>query len=275
MDRRAWIEAQPDALAGQRRIMLALADWCEADERVRWLAVGCSVGRGAGDGLSDLDLGMGIQAEDFDAAVADVQRAVDGLSELVDSYHHKLPELASTHERIFAQYANRCQVDLVVLPDEHPVKGPRDFVLLYDADDHEVITSQQLEVTPDQVRSWAFNGWACLADVGKYLRRGSAWEALERLHQARAELWRLLAVAAEIPNPLYGVTSLLDFAPDRVPPEVAATTSNLGLASLLSAARSLASQLTKAGRQLTPAHQAALPTAMATYITADLAALHL
>ena len=77
---------------------------------------------------------------------------------------------------------------------------------------------------------WAFNGWACLADVGKYLRRGSAWEALERLHQARAEYWRLLATSHEVPNPQYGITSLLDFAPDQVPARLALTTSDVDLA---------------------------------------------
>ena len=36
-------------------------------------------------------MGMGVADEQFDAAVLDVRRAVDGLGELVDSYHHQLP----------------------------------------------------------------------------------------------------------------------------------------------------------------------------------------
>lgn len=54
--------------------------------------------RGAGDRLSDLDLAMGIRDEDFDAARPDLRRAVDGLGEFVDSYHHQLPSVTQAHE---------------------------------------------------------------------------------------------------------------------------------------------------------------------------------
>ena len=124
---REWIAGLPDELSGQRKIMLSLLDWSEADERVGWLVVACSVGRGNADRLSDLDMGLAIDVPeaDFDAAVADVHQAVDQAGDLIESYHHKLPGVPFTHERIFAQYADRCQVDLVVIPlaqDYGPVK---------------------------------------------------------------------------------------------------------------------------------------------------------
>ncbi len=272
---REWIESQPDELAGQREIMLRLLRWCESDERVRWFGVACSVGRGAGDRLSDLDTGLGVETDDFDAAVQAAHRAVDAAGDLIESYHHKLPGLTITHERIFAQYADRCQVDLVVMTAAEGFGGIKDFVLLYDADGRALTEFEQPPVTPVQVREWAFNGWACLADVGKYLRRGSAWEALERLHQARAELWRLLAVSYDIPNPQYGVTSILDFAPDRMPEDLAVTVSPLELSSLREAARDLASRLGTVGDLLAPELAATLPNAMAAYISADLAAIEL
>lgn len=237
---REWIESQPDELAGQRKIMLRLLDWSESEERVKWLGVACSVGRGAGDRLSDLDMGIGVEAEDFDAAVADVHRAVDSAGELVESYHHKLPGVTITHERIFAQYADRCQMDLVVMPAPEGFGGIKDFVLLYNADARVPAEFANRPVTPAQVREWAFNGWACLADVGKYLRRGSPWEALERLHQARAEFWKLLATSYGVPNPQFGVTSILDFAPDRMPAELAGTVSPLDISDLLASALDLA-----------------------------------
>ncbi|MHB1593073.1 MAG: hypothetical protein ACYCO9_05400 [Streptosporangiaceae bacterium] len=71
----------------------------------------------------------------IDAALPRIRHAVDGLGDLVDSYHHLLGSVSGSHERIFAQYADRCQVDL-----------------------------------------------------GKYLHRGSAWEAHDRLGQHRAAL---------------------------------------------------------------------------------------
>lgn len=272
---REWIESQPDELAGQREIMLRLLEWSESDERVRWFAVACSVGRGAGDRLSDLDTGMGVETEDFDAAVTDVHAAVDAAGDLIESYHHKLPGLTITHERIFAQYANRCQVDLVVMPATDGFGGIKDFVLLYNSSGRVPAQFEQQPVTAAQVREWTFNGWACLADVGKYLRRGSAWEALERLHQARADLWRLLAVSCGVPNPQYGVTSILDFAPDRMPADLAGTVSPLSLTGLLDAALAVASRLNTIGELLELDLAAALPSAMAAFITDDLAAIEL
>ncbi|HET9894412.1 MAG TPA: hypothetical protein VFQ44_05715 [Streptosporangiaceae bacterium] len=267
---RKWIESQPDELAGQREIMLRLLDWSESDARVKCLGVACSVGRGAGDRLSDLDMGMWLETSDFEAVVADIHRAVDAAGELIESYHHKLPGVTIKHERIFAQYADRCQLDLVVMPTDEGLAGVKDFVLLYNADGLVPTDFEHRPVTPIQVREWAFNGWACLADVGKYLRRGSPWEALERLHQARAEFWRLLAASYRVPNPQYGVTSILDFAPDRMPAELAGTVAPLDLDGLLAAARALASRLSTVGDLLDPELSATLPTAMAAYVTADL-----
>ena len=206
-------------------------------------------------------------------AVADVHRTVDGVADLVESYRHKIDGLAIPHWRIFAQYANRCQVDLVVIPATEDFRAVKDEVVLYDPDGLRTATFEHVTVTPAQVRDWAFNCWACLADVGKYLRRGSAWEALERLHQARAEYWRLLATAHDVPNPQYGITSLLDFAPDQVPANMADTVSDLDLARLTAAAARLVKDLTEIGDLLKPDQRAALPTAMASYITTDLAAL--
>lgn len=270
---RDWIEHLPAELDGQRAIMLGLLDWSQHDERARYLCVACSVGRGNADRLSDLDMGIAMNSDDFDAAVADVHEAVDGLADLVESYQHKIDGLAMPHWRIFAQYANRCQVDLMVIPASETYGAIKDEVVLYDPDGQRSARFEHKAVTPVQVRNWAFNGWARLADAGKYLRRGSAWEALEALHQARAECWRLLATGNDVPNPQYGITSLLDFAPDQVPSYMADTVADLDLAGLAAAARHLAKRLTEAGDLLKPDQRAALPAAMASFITADLASL--
>ena len=261
----------PAELDGQKAIMRGLLDWCEGDERAKYLVVACSVGRGAADRLSDLDMGLGLESPDFDAALADAHQVIDSVGgELVESYHHKIPGLAMPHERIFAQYASRCQVDMVVIPASEKYPGVKDEVILYDPEGIRAAKWEPAAVTPKQVREWAFNGWNCLADVGKYLRRGSAWEALERLHQARAEYWRLLAISADVPNPQYGITSLLDFAPGSVPASLAATASDVYLTHLLRAARNLAAELAGVGTRLAPEHRAVLPNAMAAFITADL-----
>src|SRR5215469_16252508 len=113
---KTWIEQLPDEMGGQRALLRGLLSFCEAEESIRWLVVGCSVARGAGDYLSDLDMAIGVRDEDFATAVPKIHLAVDGLGVLVDSYQHRLPSVMGDHMRIFAQYTDRSQVDLMVFP---------------------------------------------------------------------------------------------------------------------------------------------------------------
>jgi len=244
---------------------------CAADDAISWLVIGCSLGRGAADRWSDLDLAMGINDEDFDAAVTKARHLVDGLGNLVESFQHKIPGLTTAHERIFAQYADRCQVDLVVFRESEPVGSVRDLVILYDPQSNVVPVAEHHPITADQVREWAFGSWCAVADLGKYLRRRSWWEALDRLAEARGQLWRLWAALLGVPNPQYGLTSILDFAPERVPAAMASTISDLDPGRLLAAARSLAKQLTALGECLPPDLREAIPAAMGRYVTSDLA----
>ena len=274
-DGHEWIERLPAELEGQRTLLRGLLRECESQQNIRWLVIACSLGRGAADRLSDLDMGLGVADEQFDAAILDVRRAVDGLGDLVDSYHHQLPGLTMSHERIFAQYADRGQVDLVVLPASAAESvGPvRDEVVLYDPDQRMTRVFEQAAVTPEQVREWAFGGWCALVDLGKYLRRGSRWEALQRLTEAQSQLWRLWAAACEVPNPQFGLTSLLDFAPGQLPRTMEATVSDLDPGRLLAAARQAARQLTAVSEHLRPGQRAALPLDMGRFVTGDLDAL--
>jgi len=270
---RQWIEELPAELSGQQALLRGMLRACESDDRFRWLAVACSVGRGAADRLSDLDMALGVADDQFDAALADVRAVVDGIGDLVESYHHALPEVATAHERIFAQYADRCQLDLVVFPATQDIGQVRDVVVLYDQDDRIVVSFEQQPVTAAQAREWAFGCWCALIDIGKYLRRGSSWEALQRLQDARAQLWRIWAAGFDVPNPHYGLTSILDFAPGRLPARMQETVSDLDPRHLLAAARSLAAHLSEACQHLGPDLRAALPIAMERFVTADLAAL--
>jgi hypothetical protein len=287
---RDWVAGLPAELAGQRAILTRLIDFCAAEPRARWLVIGCSLARAAADRLSDLDLAIGIEtgtgagnsddegsdAGDFDAACADIRRAVDGLGDLVESFQHRLPEVPGPHIRIFAQYADRCQVDLVVFPASVSAGSVPNVVVLYDPAGLVTIEAKPRPVTPEQVREWAFLSWCALADLGKYLRRGSWWEARGRLDEARAELWKLQAAAGRVPDAQYGLTSILDFAPAALPPEMTATVAGLDPAALLAAARHLARLLGEIGENpggLDAAQRAALPGAMARFIRADLDAV--
>jgi hypothetical protein len=265
-----WIEQLPDEMAGQRMLMRGLLSFCEAEESIRWLVIGCSVARGAGDHLSDLDMAIGVRDDEFAAAIPNIQRAVEGLAELVDSYQHQLPDLPGAHVRIFAQYFDRCQIDLMVFPASRGSKPFPGVVALYDADAAIVTRVHRDPPTAAQIREWAFHGWCALADVGKYLRRGSAWEALLQLNNARDQLWRLRAVADGVQDPQFGVISILDFAPEKIAPGMAATVADLDLVRLVSAAQQLANLLDQFCQELPAEHRAALPEAMARYVTSDL-----
>jgi hypothetical protein len=294
---RAWIDRLPDELGGQQAIMRRLLTFSEADPDVCWLAIGCSVARGAGDRMSDLDMGIGVYEEVFEAARDRIRLAADGLGDLVESYHHQLPGVPPPHERVFAQYADGCQLDLVILPAVLPGGPLPRTVMLYDRDgqvaaagsgtaisngsgraaEHGIAADEGKAEPADggpapgpgagQLREWAFGGWCALADLAKYVRRGSVWEALDRLHEGRTQLWRLHAAASGIADPQYGLTSVLDFAPDDIPGGIEETVAGLSLPSLLAAARQVARLLTATGQRLPAGAQAALPHAMATYVT--------
>ena len=265
-----WVEQLPDEMAGQRALLRGLLSFCEAEESICWLVIGCSVGRGAGDHLSDLDVAIGVRDDDFATAIPKIQLAVDGLGELVDSYQHQLPSVTDAHVRIFAQYSDRCQIDLMVFPASRGSDPFAGAVALYDPDGVIVTRAHREPPSPAQVREWAFHGWCALADVGKYLRRGSAWEALLQLNNARDQLWRLKAVADGVPDPQFGVISILDFASETIAPGMAATVADLDLARLVSASQQLANLLDQFGQQLPAEHRAALPEAMARYVIGDL-----
>ncbi len=199
---------------------------------------------------------------------------MDGLGELVESHHHQLPEVSLTHERIFAQYADRSQLDLVVYPATVLAGSIPNVVVLYDPDAVLAAPSAGASspVPPAQIREWAFQGWCALADLGKYVRRGSVWEALERLHEARAQLWQLWAAVRGLPQPQYGLTSVLDYSASLLPSGIEQTVSDLDLGQLLAAGLRVAELLGAVGDRLDEEQRAVLPSAMGRFVMDDLRA---
>src|SRR5580704_10482424 len=92
---RAWLAALPDELAAQRRLMAGLAERCAAWPLATSLLVGCSLGRGAADALSDVDAALGVDAPPggdgagrIGTAEAMVVAAQPELGALVDVLRH-------------------------------------------------------------------------------------------------------------------------------------------------------------------------------------------
>src|SRR3954453_19290636 len=87
-----WIEELPAGLAAQQGLLRGLRAFCQADPDIRWLVVGCSLARAAGDWLSDIAAAVGVSEERFADVFPRVRSAVDGLDGLgglVESYHHQ------------------------------------------------------------------------------------------------------------------------------------------------------------------------------------------
>src|SRR5215469_8817215 len=146
MEGRAWLAALPEELTAQRRVLTGLVDRCEAWPLAASLLVGCSLGRGAADELSDIDAALGVDAPRGDEGAgrvrsmeAMVAAALPELGVLVDVLRHPTGPAAQHVRRIFAQFADGTQLDLAVVADaeieaRRRAGGAPDFVALYQAD---------------------------------------------------------------------------------------------------------------------------------------------
>ena len=291
---RNWLAALPGELDAQRRVMTGLVDRCEIWPQATSLLVGCSLGRGAADALSDIDVALGVDAPRGEAGagvVGDVEAmvvaALPDLGTVVDVLRHRTGPAGQPARRIFAQFADGTQLDLAVVAQaEIDVRlrsgGAPDFVPLYQAlpgsgepgdgtpaggraSGSE--PSAAYAVTGEQVREWAFHGWCMLIDADKYLRRGSLWEAHDRLHEARHHIWALWAAAHGALYPWHGLSQVLDHDPGNLPPGIESTVAGLDAADLRRAARASAGVLAAASEAAARRHPADLPTAVADYVT--------
>ena len=296
---RAWLATLPGELAAQHRVMAGLVDRCEAWPLVRSLLVGCSLGRGAADALSDIDAALGVDAERSQAgadrvatAEAMVVAALPDLGPLVDVLRHPTGTAEQWTRRIFAQFGDGTQLDLATVAQadieiRRRGGGAPDFIPLYQvstppdskAPDAQPLASRAqpggeppaaYAVTGNQVREWAFLGWCALIDADKYLRRGSLWEAHNRLHQARHHTWALWAAAHGALYPWHGLSQVLDHDPGNLPPGVEATVAGLDTADLYRATRASADVLSTVSAAAARRHPADLPMAMAAYVTSVL-----
>jgi hypothetical protein len=239
----AWLEALRARLPRHAELIDALVELCRDDERVRVLELQCSIARGAGDELSDLDLGMAVVDEDWQRVAGELPARLSRLAPTVDLLAHTIPEWGSRpHRRLFVQYADGRQLDLVVQPASFVSGRVAGAVVLHDPDGRlaEPRAVASATATVEDVRSWEVLGWEALANADKYLRRGSRWEALVRVEQARDLALRLWAAAEDVPFPGFGLTSLLDVDPPRLPDGLDGTATRADLADLAVAARACA-----------------------------------
>jgi hypothetical protein len=276
---RAWLSQLASELKRQRQAITALLDLSEASALVSSLSVGCSIGRGAADALSDVDAAIGVHASPG-AAGADSLRAVE------ESVIELLPDLGTVVDmlrsdsssgdflirRLFVQLTNRLQLDLAVVAEDEVRRGEAapDFVAVYWSGARPTGTRGLAahEVSAEQVREWSFLGWRALLDADKYLRRGSPWEAHSRLHEARDRIWMLWAAAHHAAYPWHGLSQVLDHDPRLLPPGIEATVAGLELAALRRAVVASVDVLDRCSAAAAQARRTEPATALAQYARA-------
>jgi hypothetical protein len=232
-----WLARLPVELDRHRETLRALAAVAEADERVRLLVVGCSIGRGVGDSLSDIDAYIGIANRAWPAFLNDVDALVKRLGEVVDLYHKTIiPPGKAPYQFTFVQYQNGVPLELVIAEAPESRARPADWVVLHDPDERVKGEARPEYATIEQVRDWSQAAWTRLGGCAKYLARGSLWEALEMLHLARTDAWRLWAVAHHVADPQYGLTAVFDTPDIPIPPGISSTVPRLDRGEIIRAA---------------------------------------
>jgi len=225
------------------------------DDRWRFLELGCSLGAGGGDELSDIDAGVGyigIDADDlYDAAREFAAQVGDPLDLVV----HRMDGWPDDVCRLAAEYPGGLQLDLVLMAAGDRRGLPDRSIAVVDKDDQlaVAITPQaRLPPTVERAREWVVLGWWAIATADKYVRRSSLFEAVHAIDEARNHALRLWAAGRDVPYAAFGLTSLLDFPPFELPDDLAATycvpvdvntvaAANRATADLLEAASQLAS----------------------------------
>ncbi|HEV7679929.1 MAG TPA: hypothetical protein VGQ42_15300 [Candidatus Dormibacteraeota bacterium] len=233
----AWLAQLSTQLPRHHEVLQRLVEGVRREPRVVQLSIGCSVVRGTGDELSDLDVEMSLEPEAWPSGLDLVEPLLRSAGEVVDVLHHHM-EGAPQGRRTAAIYAGGVQVDLMVWPvTVWSGMHPANTVILHAT--RQVFTRpwDPAAAAPSaaQVHEWYFLGWWALLDADKYLRRGSAWEARQRLEEARTAAWRLAAAAQGLPHPEYGVTTLLDAPAPQLPPGAEATATDVDLDALRTA----------------------------------------
>jgi hypothetical protein len=235
---RDWVGALE--LAPQRELLLSLLDAVESDTRFRALEVGCSLGRGNADEFSDVDVGLWIDDQWWDAALNDIEPLLRQLASTVDAVGFDAP----WGRWFFAQYADGSQLDVAARRASTAQRRPPDSIVLFDRDG--ILEARAARKPVDRRAEWAFLAWFELGNVPKYVARASVWEALGALEQARSEFLRLYAANIGAANPEFGVTSIFDLPGGDVPPGLAETYPSPDVDEIREAARVLAGLLTDA-----------------------------
>lgn len=237
-DPRAWVFG---LRRPQAAVLLQLYDSAAADERIRAFRLRGSLARGTADEHSDIDTHIWVADDAYDTVLAELPRLVRSFGPTVDVLFE-----TPGSPFLFVQYADGVQLEL--LATRASVPGGRDHraVVLLDRDG--LWDDAHDPAPPWDERLWLGWAWMALADVDKFLRRDSLWEALATLERARSLLLRHHALETGADDPEYGVRSILGGG-GTVPDGLEATVAPLDADEIRRAAYACAELLTAYGRR--------------------------
>ena len=261
-DPERWLHSLPAELALQRRVIERLLEHVRADDRLRLFVVGCSIGRGAADTRSDVDALIGVRESAFDDVTRSSAEIVRAGGEVLDLFQQLIPPAppdGRPSQHTYAHYADGVELDLALAIARESQPPRPDWIVLHDPDETVRGEPASKNASADDVRAWGFNCLVRLSACTKYLARGSLWEAQLMLERARADYWCVWATSEGVPDPLYGLTAVLDDPRKPMPAGIERTVALLDRPALARAALALVDLLLVAWPRAEAALGASVP----------------
>jgi hypothetical protein len=183
----SWLDELPPELDDHVALLHRILGETAKDERMRALQVQGSIGRGAGDRYSDLDIGLVVIDEAWPAISQEIPAFVHSIGDVVDEHYYFLPSAEEPQVfRAWAHFPDGIQLDLLVLPAVNLLGSGPDGRTLLDLDDRLLRTDHPMRLSDTAtIASWAYLCWQNLTEVVKYLERGLPVAAAEWLSSAR------------------------------------------------------------------------------------------
>jgi hypothetical protein len=222
MDMHPWVARLAAQLPAHADTLDRLARAVASSDRWRSLLVGCSLGAGRGDQHSDIDAGLGyatpLPVDELEDAGRDL---VAQAGDVIDVLVHTYAEWPDDGRRFAVEYANGVQLDLAAFPAPWRRTRAVDIPIVDKDGNLDSVVEPSLDLLADRTQrnaqEWAMLGWWSVSNIAKYVRRNSLYEAVGSIDDVRRHCCRLHAIARDVPDPGYGLTSLLDVAPPDLP----------------------------------------------------------